>query len=70
MSILDYFGKHVIVKTDDNKIFIGFVTSVETVADSDDGIASIDIEGTKQFPNNFVTLKDNEIVDIKEQTTN
>jgi len=70
MSILDYFGKHVIVKTDDKKVFIGFVSSVETVADSDDGIASIDIEGTKQFPNNFVTLKDNEIVDIKEQAVN
>jgi len=70
MEITDYFGKHVIVKTDDNQIFVGFVSSVETVVDSDDGVASIDIEGTKQFPNNFVTLKDNEIVHIEEQTSN
>ncbi|WP_125763758.1 hypothetical protein [Companilactobacillus hulinensis] len=70
MSIIDYFGKDVVVKTDDGQVFIGHVTSIETIADSDDGVASIDVDGTKQFPNDSVNLRDDEIIDIKEQTSN
>lgn len=70
MDITDYFGKRVVVETDDNQIFIGFVSSVETIADSDDGIASISLDNTKQFPRNTINIKDNEIKSIKEQTSN
>lgn len=69
-NLLNFRGKDVIVKINDGQVFKGFVQSVESIADSDDGVASIDVIETEQFPNNILTLRDDEIVDIKEQTSN
>lgn len=64
-NVYSYFGKHVEVKTDDGQVFKGFVCSCESIEDSDDGVASIDVEHTKQFPYNFVSLRTDEVVSIK-----
>lgn len=69
MDITDLGGKTVRVITDDGQIFTGFVQSVETKYDADDGIPSIDLIDTQQFPDNIVGLKENEIVSIKEIST-
>ena len=69
-NLLSFQGKHVEVKVDDGEIFKGFVQSVESIADSDDGVASVDVVHTKQFPYDILTLRDDEIIDIKEQTFN
>lgn len=69
-DLLHFNGKDVTVKINDGQVFHGFVQSVESIADSDDGVASIDVIETEQFPNNILTLRDDEIIDIKEQTSN
>lgn len=60
-----YSGKHVEVVTDDKQVFTGFVQSTESIADSDDGIASIDIIHTKQSPYGIMNLRTDEIISIK-----
>lgn len=65
MKITDLGGKYVSVKIFNGEIFEGFVEFVETEADADDGVSSIDLKGTKQFPYNDVNLRDDEIVSFK-----
>ncbi|GEO79094.1 hypothetical protein FD29_GL000580 [Companilactobacillus mindensis DSM 14500] len=65
MKITDLGGKYVSVKISNGEIFKGFVEFVETEADADDGVSSIDLKGTKQFPYNDVNLRDDEIVSFK-----
>jgi len=69
-NLRSFFGKHVEVTVDDGTVFKGFVQSVESVADSDDGVASIDVVHTKQFPFDILTIRDDEIIEIKEKIIN
>lgn len=65
MKIIDLGGKYVSVTLYDGEVFTGFVEFVETEADSDDGVSSIDLKGTKQFPYIDVNLRNDEIVSFK-----
>lgn len=61
----DIFGKRVSVTDDEGNVFTGFLSMFENTDDSDDGIPSITLEGTKQFPYNLLELKENEIKSIE-----
>ncbi|WP_318766591.1 hypothetical protein [Lactiplantibacillus carotarum] len=60
-----YYGKSVALIDIDNQTFIGFVQSVDEADDEEDGIASINLINTEQFPADTVDFKINEIKSIK-----
>lgn len=64
-DVKTYFRKTVEVTDIDDNVYTGYVVSTESIADSDDGIASIDIVHTRQFPNDTLTLRTDEIKNIK-----
>lgn len=65
MDLSKFLGQNVVVKTTDGQKFEGVASVYESVEDSDDGVPSLDIYHTKQFPNNPLTLTESEIISIE-----
>lgn len=65
IDIDKYYGNFVKLIDIDNQVFLGFVQSVDEADDEEDGIACINLIHTKQFPNDVVDFKVNEIKSIK-----
>ncbi|RRK10442.1 hypothetical protein D1831_07190 [Lactiplantibacillus garii] len=62
IDIDKYYGKSVKLIDISNQVFTGFVQSVD---EAEDGIACIDLINTKQFPDDVVDFKVDEIKSIK-----
>lgn len=67
MDLSKFLGQSVVVKTTDGQKFEGVAAVYESPEDSDDGIPSIDIYHTRQFPSNPLTLTESEIISIEVQ---
>jgi len=65
IDVYKYYGKSVELVDIDNQIFAGLVQSVDGADEEDDGIACIDLVNTKQFPDDIVDIKVDEIKSIK-----
>lgn len=66
MDLTRYCGKQVAVMDVDGIRYNGFVRAVTIPGDSDDNCYEIDLIGTEQYGDDYLTLTEHEIKEISE----
>lgn len=60
-----FYRKNVKIIAIDNQIFTGFVVDIDDKDDTESGQYEINLDGTKQFPDNIVSIREDEIKSIE-----